>query len=161
MIISIVNVDKNLGIGKDNFLLFHLPSDMKFFKETTQGHVVAMGKNTLKSLPNGKPLKNRVNIVLSHEPTDGVINASSLEEFISLVKEYSKKGTVFIIGGASIYKATLDIVDEIYMTKVDEDGKADVFFPDIEDKFVCYEQSEPINENGVSFVFTKWKKIAR
>ncbi len=161
MIISIVNVDKNLGIGKDNSLLFHLPSDMKFFKETTQGHVVAMGKNTLKSLPNGKPLKNRVNIVLSHEPTDGVINASSLEEFISLINEYSKKDTVFIIGGASIYKATLDIVDEIYMTRVDADGNATAFFPDIEDKFVCYEQSEPINENGVSFVFTKWKKIAR
>ncbi len=159
MIISIVNVDKNLGIGKDNFLLFHLPSDMKFFKETTQGHVVAMGKNTLKSLPNGKPLKNRVNIVLSHEPTDGVINASSLEEFMSLIEEYSKKDTVFIIGGASIYKATLDIVDEIYMTNVDADGNATMFFPDIEDKFVCYEQSEPINENGVSFVFTKWKKV--
>ena len=159
MIISIVNVDKNLGIGKDNYLLFHLPTDMKFFKEVTQGHVVAMGKNTLKSLPKGEPLKNRVNIVLSHEPSEGVINASSLEEFISMIKEYSKKDIVFIIGGASIYKATLDIVDEVYMTKVDEDGKADVFFPNIEDKFVCYEQSEPINENGVSFVFSKWKKV--
>ncbi len=159
MIIAIVNVDKNLGIGKDNHLLFHLPTDMRFFKESTQGHVVAMGKNTLKSLPNGKPLKNRVNIVLSHEPTDGVINASSLDEFISLIRGYSKDDVVFIIGGASIYKSTIDIVDEVWMTKVDADGKATVFFPNIDDKFVCYEQSEPINENGVSFVFRKYKRI--
>ncbi len=159
MIITIVNVDKNLGIGKDNHLLFHLPTDMRFFKESTQGHVVAMGKNTLKSLPNGKPLKNRANIVLSHEPTDGVINASSLDEFISLIRGYSKDDVVFIIGGASIYKSTIDIVDEVWMTKVDADGKATVFFPNIDDKFVCYEQSEPINENGVSFVFRKYKRI--
>ncbi len=158
MIIAIVNVDKNLGIGKDNHLLFHLPTDMRFFKESTQGHVVAMGKNTLKSLPNGKPLKNRTNIVLSHEPTDGVINASSLDEFMSLIRGYSKDDVVFIIGGASIYKSTIDIVDEVWMTKVDVDGKATVFFPNIDDKFVCYEQSEPINENGVRFTFMKWKK---
>lgn len=159
MIISIVNVDKNLGIGKDNDLLFHLPSDMKFFKESTMNHVVAMGKNTLNSLPNGKPLKGRINIVLSHNPSEGVVNASSLGEFVFIIKEYSKKDDVFIIGGASIYKDTIDIVDEVWMTKVDEDGKAAAFFPNIDDKFVCYEQSEPINENGVTFVFTKWKRI--
>ena len=159
MIISIVNVDKNLGIGKDNDLLFHLPTDMRFFKESTQGHIVAMGKNTLKSLPNGKPLKNRTNIVLSHEPTDGVINASSLEEFISLIKEYSKDDVVFIIGGASIYKSTIDIVDEVWMTKVDADGKATAFFPNIENEFACYKQSKPSKENDLTFVFTKWKRI--
>lgn len=158
MIVSIVNVDKNSGIGMDNQLLFRLPSDMKFFKESTINHVVAMGKNTLKSLPNGKPLKNRINIVLSHSPTDGAVNAGTLDEFKSLIKEYSKNDVVFVIGGASVYKSTLDIVDEVWMTIVDSNKEADVFFPNIENDFVCYEREKPINENGVSFEITKWKR---
>lgn len=160
MIISIVNCDKNLGIGKNNDLLFSLPTDMKFFRESTKGHVVALGKNTLDSFPNGKPLKNRKHIVLHFNKVDveGVITATSLEEFFSLIKEEAEKDDVFVIGGASVYRQTIDLVDEVWVTLVDADGKATVFFPEFRNDFVLYEESEPIEENGLTFRFTKWKR---
>ena len=92
MIISIVSADNKWGIGKRNGLLFSLPLDMKFFRTTTSGHVVAMGENTLLSFPNSKPLKNRTHIVLSADQThnyEGVINVHSFEEFLQKIKEYS------------------------------------------------------------------------
>ena len=107
MIISILNCDKKYGIGKKNGLLFSLPKDMKFFRETTLNHVVCMGENTLLSFPGGKPLKNRTSIVLSQDPThnyDGVINVHSFDEFLKKMKEYAVRDTVFVIGGASIYR---------------------------------------------------------
>ena len=92
MIITILHADKKWGIGKRNDLMFSLPLDMKFFRTTTKGHVVAMGENTLLSFPESKPLKNRTHIVLSADPThnyEGVINVHSFEEFLRLIKEYS------------------------------------------------------------------------
>ena len=115
MIITILNADRNFGIGKRNGLLFSLPLDMKYFRETTKGHVVCMGENTLISFPGSKPLKNRTNIVLSQDPThnyEGVVNVHSFEEFLQKIKEYSKDEDVYIIGGASIYRQTLPYVDE-------------------------------------------------
>ena len=81
-IISILNCDKNYGIGKKNGLLFRLPKDMAFFRQSTKGHVVAMGENTLLSFPNQKPLPNRTNIVLSQDPTheyENVVNVHSFD----------------------------------------------------------------------------------
>ena len=121
MIISILNCDKEYGIGKRNGLLFSLPKDMKFFRETTLNHVVCMGENTLLSFPGSKPLKNRTNIVLSQDPThnyEGVINVHTFEEFLRAIKQHSLKDDVFIIGGASIYRQTLPYVDQVYLTKV-------------------------------------------
>ena len=89
MIISILNCDKKYGIGKRNGLLFSLPLDMKFFRETTQGHTVCMGENTLLSFPGSKPLKNRLNIVLSQDEThnyEGVVNVHSFQEFLLEIK---------------------------------------------------------------------------
>ena len=83
MIISILNCDINWGIGKKNGLLFNLPLDMKFFRETTKGHVVCMGENTLLSFPGSKPLKNRTNIVLSQDETHNYDEVVSLKNFIS------------------------------------------------------------------------------
>ena len=106
MIISILNCDNKWGIGKRNGLLFSLPLDMKFFKETTLNHIVAMGENTLLSFPHSRPLKNRVNIVLSKDFShnyDGCINVHDFNDFISLIKKYSLDDDVYIIGGASIY----------------------------------------------------------
>ena len=97
MIITILNCDKEYGIGKRNGLLFTLKEDMKFFRETTSGHVVAMGENTLLSFPGSKPLKNRNNIVLSQDHThnyEGVVNVHSFEEFLKTIKEYSLKEDV-------------------------------------------------------------------
>lgn len=164
MIISILNADKKFGIGKRNGLLFHLPLDMKYFREATKGHVVIMGENTLLSFPNSKPLPNRTNIVLSKDPTheyEGVINVHNFDEFIKMMKQYGEKETVFVIGGASIYAQTLPYVDMVYLTKVDADGGAEVFFPNLDENkdFICVDEGTPINDNGYTIRFTKYKNL--
>lgn len=161
MIISILSADNKWGIGKRNGLLFSLPIDMKFFRTTTSGHVVAMGENTLLSFPNSKPLKNRTHIVLSADPThnyEGVINVHSFEEFLKKIKEYSLKEDVYIIGGASIYNQMIPYVDMVLLTKVDEDGKAEVFFHNLDEdnNFKCVESGEPLIDNGHTIRFTKY-----
>ncbi len=161
MIISILNCDKKFGIGKRNGLLFNLPLDMKYFRETTKGHVVAMGENTLLSFPGSKPLKNRTNIVLSKDIDhnyEGVINVHSFDEFINMIKEYGEKETVFIIGGASIYAQTLPYVDEVLLTKVNADGGAEVFFPNLDENpnFECVDEGTPIDDGGIEIRFTKY-----
>ena len=161
MIITILHADKKWGIGKRNDLMFTLPLDMKFFRTTTSGHVVAMGENTLLSFPNSKPLKNRTHIVLSADPThnyEGVINVHSFEEFLSKIKEYSLNEDVYIIGGASIYNQMIPYVDKVLLTKVDEDGGAEVFFHNLDedDNFECVNEGEVINDNGHNIRFTTY-----
>ena len=161
MIISILNCDKEYGIGKKNGLLFSLKEDMKFFRNTTLNHVVAMGENTLLSFPGSKPLKNRTNIVLSQDPThnyEGVINVHSFEEFLKVVNDYAKKEDVFIIGGASMYRQTLPYVDYVYLTKVDAIGGAEVFFVNIdEDKnFEIVSESETIRDRDYDIKFVTY-----
>lgn len=162
MIISILNCDINYGIGKKNSLLFSLPLDMKFFRETTKGHVVCMGENTLLSFPGSKPLKNRTNIVLSQDVThnyEGVINVHSFDEFLKKISEYSKTDDVYIIGGASIYRQTLPYVDEVLLTKVNADGKAEVFFPNLDEipSFECIDKGNPVMDGEIEIRFTKYK----
>ena len=166
MIISILNCDNKWGIGKRNGLLFSLPLDMKFFKETTLNHIVAMGENTLLSFPHSKPLKNRVNIVLSKDFShnyDGCINVHDFNDFISLIKKYSLDDDVYIIGGASIYNQTLPYVDMVYLTKVDDDGGAEVFFTNLDelDNFVLIKESEPILDNGHNIRFCTYQNIKK
>lgn len=161
MIISILNCDKKFGIGKKNGLLFSLPLDMKFFRETTKGHVVAMGENTLLSFPGSKPLKNRTHIVLSKDEShnhDGVINVHTFEDFLKKIKEFSLKEDVYIIGGASIYNQTIEYVDEILLTKVNADGGAEVFFHNVDEdeNFECVEESEPVLDGEIEIKFTKY-----
>ena len=102
--IAILHADKKWGIGKKNDLMFRLPLDMKFFRETTTGKIVCMGYNTLLSFPGGKPLKNRTNIVLCEEgiSPDGCIAVHSVDELLHAVKNYAEDD-VFVIGGASGY----------------------------------------------------------
>ena len=161
MIISILSADKNWGIGKKNGLLFSLPLDMKFFRTTTLNHVVAMGENTLLSFPNSKPLKNRTHIVLSADAShnyDGVINVHSFDEFLKTIKEYSLKEDVYIIGGASIYNQMIPYVDKVLLTKVDEDGGAEVFFHNLDEdsNFELTEEGEPLDDNGHIIRFTTY-----
>ncbi len=162
MIISILNCDKKWGIGKKNGLLFSLPRDMKFFRETTSGHAVAMGENTLLSFPGGKPLKNRTNIVLSADGSheyEGVINVHDFPAFLKAIKEKEEEGDVYIIGGASIYHQTLPYVDLVYLTKVDEDGGAEVFFDNLDEHpdFTLIKESEPLEDNGHRIIFTTYR----
>ena len=158
MIVTILCVDNKWGIGKKNGLLFSLPKDMKFFRETTLNHVVAMGENTLLSFPGSKPLKNRHHIVLSQDEThnyEGVENVHTFNDFLKLIKEHSLKEDVYIIGGASIYRQTLPYVDKVLLTKVDADGDAELFFNNLDDEpnFELVSESEVMEDNGYNIRF--------
>lgn len=162
MIISILNCDKEYGIGKKNGLLFDLKKDMAFFRNKTLNHVVAMGENTLLSFPGSKPLKNRVNIVLSQDVShnyEGVINVHTFDDFLKKIKEYSLKEDVYIIGGASMYKQTLPYIDLLYLTKVDAIGHAEVFFVNIDENkdFEIIDESEEIEDEGYKIKFVTYK----
>ena len=157
---AIVAVDKNWGIGKKNGLLFSLPLDMKFFRETTLNKVVVMGSNTLKSFPNGKPLKNRTNIVLfpGGEKRDDCIVVDNLEELSKELKKYDTND-VFIIGGAMFYKTLLPYCSEVLVTKVDADGGAEVFYENLDKKpeWQCVFEGEVQETNGYNIKFTTYK----
>ena len=157
---AIVAVDKNWGIGKKNDLLFSLPADMKYFREKTSGKVVVMGSNTLKSFPNGKPLKNRTNIVLfpGGEQRDDCIIVQSLDELKLELKKYNPED-IFIIGGAMFYKTMLPYCSEVLVTKVDADGGAEVFYENLDkmENWSCISSEEPIETNGLIIRFTIYK----
>ena len=135
MIIGIVAVDKNWGIGKNNDLLFHLKKDMQFFRQTTADSIVVCGYNTLLSFPGGKPLKGRSTICLCPEDVerDDCFCIHDFDEMVRLVKELAKNYPVFIIGGGMLYQSMLPYYDKIYVNKVDTDGEAEVFFPNLDE----------------------------
>ena len=132
----IANVDINLAIGKNNQLLVKIPADMKFFRETTTGKVVVMGRKTLESFPNGQPLKNRTNIVLTHDRSYQVKEAIvvySMDELHEELKKYPSED-IYIIGGESIYRQLVDECDVAHITKVDFAYDADAHFPNLDEK---------------------------
>jgi dihydrofolate reductase len=135
MIIGIVCTDKNWGIGKKNDLLFHLKKDMQFFRQTTAESIVVCGYNTLLSFPGGKPLKGRSTICLCPEEVerDDCFCIHDFNEMVRLVKELAKNHPVFIIGGAMLYQSMLPYYDKVYVNKVDADGEAEVFFPNLDE----------------------------
>ena len=158
----IAATDKNWAIGKDNKLLVSIPQDMKFFRETTTGKIVVMGRKTLESFPGGQPLKGRVNIVLSSkEAKEGTVGAKSLDALLQLLKGYPED-EVFVIGGESVYRALLPYCSEVYVTKVAADGKADTFVPNLdeEEAFVLAEEGEPVEDNGYTLRFCTYKNKA-
>ena len=131
----IAAVDKNWAIGYQNKLLVSIPQDMKFFRETTKGKVVAMGRKTLESFPNGLPLKNRVNVVLSSDKnysTEGIVLVHSVEEMVKELKKYNPED-VYVIGGDSVYKQLLPYCDTAYLTKIDYAYQADTYFPNLDE----------------------------
>ncbi len=130
MISLIAAIGKNNELGKGNTLLWHMPADMKFFRDTTRGHTVVMGRKTFESLKG--PLPKRRNIVITRDKnykTNGIEVVHSLEEALGQIRTEKE---VFIIGGAEIYKQAIDYADKLYITHVDAiDKKADSFFPEI------------------------------
>ena len=162
MIYAIVHVDKEWGIGKGNDMMFSLPKDMKFFRETTMGHTVVMGGNTLRSFPGQKPLKNRTNIVLSRgQVRDDCVIVRSYAELKELLKT-RKDELVFVIGGGEVYKALLPYCHGALVTKVDAVGGAEVFFPNLDEtkNFVCVDEGEPMDDNGYTIRFTRYENKA-
>ena len=127
----IVAADKNWGIGKDNKLLVSIPSDMKFFRQETMGKVVVMGRKTLESFPNGLPLKNRTNVVLTsdknYQVKDAVI-VHSIDEVLEELKKYDDD-EIYVIGGGKVYEELLPYCDVAHVTKIDFAFEADTHFP--------------------------------
>jgi dihydrofolate reductase len=130
----IVAASENHVIGKDNDLIWHLPKDMKHFKETTQGHFVIMGRKNFESIPHKyRPLPNRTNVVITRQDSyeaEGCIVVNSVEEALSKAKE-ANDTEPFIIGGGEIYRLALEnnLVDRIYLTRVHKNYAGDTFFP--------------------------------
>ncbi len=159
----IAAADINWGIGKDNRLLDHIPEDMKFFRETTSGKAVIMGKNTFLSFPNQKPLPKRLNIVLTHDKTfapQGVVVCDSIEKAIEIArKEYSDED-IFFIGGESVYREAEKYCDTAYITKIDFAYVADRFLLNFDENKNWYVKEENMlkTENGLYITFVTYKK---
>lgn len=159
---AILSADRNWGIGNGNKLLVSIPSDMKFFRQTTTGKVVVMGRKTLESFPNGQPLKNRTNIVLTENPDYRVKDAvivHSKEELLKTLEQYDTED-IYIIGGESIYRMMLPYCDTVLVTKIDRAFQADTFFPDL-DKMEGWEMTEEGEEQtcfDLEFRFTKYER---
>ena len=147
-LVLIAAVDKNMGIGYENELLVRIKKDMKYFKEKTLNHIIVMGRNTYVSI--GRPLPKRENIVITHHPVFDV-TSMTLDKFLETYKD--SKEVIYCIGGASIYKELIPYADELLLTKIEREYKADAFFPDTKD-FIEVERTWE-TENGIRFDFTR------
>lgn len=163
MIISIIAaVAKNGVIGNKNTLPWHLPSDMKHFKETTTGHCIIMGQKTHESI--GRALPARTNIVLTFDTnfkSEGCITVTSIEEALR-VASAKNESEVFIIGGALIYKQFIEIANRLYITRIHKKFDGDVFFPEIDMKKWHLEKTEKHkkdNKNPFDFDFEVYEKL--
>ena len=153
MIKIIVAISKNRVIGDSNKLIWHLPADLKRFKEVTGGHPIVMGRKTYESI--GRPLPNRRNIIITRDENyevDGCEVVNSIEEALLLTNS-----DCFIIGGGEIYKQTLHIATQIYLTQVDEDFDGDTTFPELPDSWYVSNkedfESDEKNPYKYSFIF--------
>ncbi len=132
----IAAVDKNWAIGNKNQLLVRIPADQKFFRETTTGKVVVMGRKTLESFPNGLPLKNRTNIVLTRNPdyrVSGAVVVHDEQELRRVLENYPSED-IYIIGGETVYRQFLDECDVAHITKIDFAYEADAYFPNLDER---------------------------
>ena len=132
----IVAVDKNWAIGCGNKLLVSIPQDMKFFRETTMGKVVVMGRKTLESFPGGQPLKKRTNIVITRDKNYSVKDAivvHSIEEALEELKKYNEED-IYVIGGETIYRQMLPYCKVAHITKINHAYEADTYFPNLDEK---------------------------
>lgn len=158
----LVATDEKGVIGKNNTLIWHLPADLKRFKELTTGQVVVMGRKTYESI--GRPLPNRINIVITRQndfQAEGVIIVHSLEEAILKAKSLHR-GDTFIIGGAEIYNLALPLVDEIELTLLHDIFDGDAFFPKIDTniwKLVSSERGLTDEKNPYQYSFQSFKRI--
>ena len=159
----IAAVDERWGIGKDGKLLFHIPDDLKFFKNKTTGNIIVIGRKTLESFPNGKALPDRINIVLSHNSlykADDIILCSSIKGVLEGIKKYPDR-EVFIAGGGSVYSEFLDYCDYAYITKVYSTKDADTYLENLDennDWETVYKSGIKYN-NDIKFQFLQYKRL--
>ena len=161
MISLIAAVAQNRALGKDGQLLWHLPEDMRYFRETTRGKPVIMGRKTWESLPDVfRPLPGRRTIVISRNPAydaPGATLAGSLEEAVRLAQDDAE---VFVIGGAEIYRQALPLAQRLYLTEVARDFDADAFFPEFSaSDWTEISRSAAKNGAGLDFTFAVYQRI--
>ena len=159
----IAAVDQNWAIGNKNQLLVKIPADQKFFRETTTGKVVVMGRKTLESFPNGLPLKNRTNIVLTRDKNYQVKDAiilHSLEELREELKKYLSED-IYVIGGETIYRQLLDECDVAHITKVEFAYDADAYFPNLDElpEWKITADSEEQTYFDLEYYFYKYERV--
>ena len=161
----IVAVDKNWAIGNNNKLLISIPQDMKFFRETTMGKVVVMGRKTLESFPGGQPLKKRTNIVLTRDKNYQVKDAivvHSIEELLEELKKYQKED-IYIIGGDSVYRQMLPYCNVAHITKIDHEYEADAYFPnlDTDEDWEITADSDEQTYFDIAYQFLKYERKSK
>ena len=158
----LVACDEKSVIGKNNTLIWHLPADLKRFKELTTGNVIIMGRKTFDSI--GRPLPNRTTIVITRQKDyqqDGVIIVHSLEEAVLKAKSLHR-GDIYIVGGAEIYRLALDIADEIELTLLHDIFEGDAFFPEIDKtvwEVISKERGITDEKNPFQYSFIKFRRI--
>lgn len=159
---AIVAVDKNWAIGYKGKLLVSIPNDMKMFREETTGKIVVLGRKTLATFPNGLPLKNRTNIVLTKDPefsAGEAIIVHSVEELLEELRKYNTDD-VYIIGGDSVYKQMLPYVDVCHVTKIEHAYDADTYFPNLEKdpEWEMVKESDEQIYFDLEYSFQMWKR---
>ncbi|ETT80914.1 dihydrofolate reductase [Viridibacillus sp. FSL R5-0477] len=158
MITLIVAHDENNVIGLNNAMPWHLPGDLAYFKRTTMGKPMIMGRKTFESI--GKPLPGRTNIVITRDEKyvrEGIVIVHSLEEALAQAKKESEE--IMIIGGEQIFRITLPMADRLYVTKIEKQYEGDTFFPSYDEEWQVVSQSE-VNEtdDGLKFTYLVYER---
>lgn len=152
----IAAIGKNRELGKGGDLVFHIREDMKFFKNTTMGHTVVMGRRTWESLP--KKLPGRKNVVVTRNEIDGADETvTELPKYIQEHKDTEEE--IFVIGGAMLYNEFLPYAKNLYLTEVDASAEADVFFPSFDKSHYKRITLDNGNDEGIKYEFVKYEKI--
>ena len=157
----IAAVDNNWAIGNKGKLLVSIPNDMKMFRNETRGKVVVLGRKTLETFPNGLPLKERTNIILSRDENytvDGAVVVHNDEELFEKLKEYDTDD-IYIIGGESIYKRYVSCCDTAIITKIDQVYESDAYFPNLDkdDDWKMVAESEEFTYFSVEYTFREYR----
>ena len=159
----IVAVDENWAIGNKNELLISIPADHKFFRQETTGKVVILGRKTLETFPQGLPLKNRTNIIMStnkdYRVKDAVV-VHDLDELLSQIEKYNTED-VYVVGGESVYRLLLPYCDVAHVTKIDHAYEADAYFPDLDamPEWKITADSEEQTYFDITYHFLKYERV--
>lgn len=157
----IVAVSQNWGIGKDNDLLFNIPKDMKFFRETTLGKVVVLGRKNLETFPGGKPLPKRTNVIITRNKDYKCEGAIVVNDIDKVTELGFADDEIFVIGGEQIYAQMIKFCDTCYVTKVAETVDADRFMVNLDesDEWVLAEAQPEIEDNGHKISFCRYERV--
>ncbi len=155
VVAAVVAIGRNRELGKGGQLVWHIPDDIKRFRDLTRGHPLIMGRKTFESILSyrGAPLPERTNIVITRDPNwkyEGVIVVHGLEEALAKARELNSD-EIHIGGGAEIYKEALPFIDKLYLTQIDAEGEADTFFPPYEHLFTKKVFEEEHEWNGIKY----------